>query len=186
MTHLDDAAAMTLAKGGADDAARAHAARCPQCEGVVAAFRRLYDTVAEVAGSEAPPDRLLRWAKAYARTRVQPRRRWTLLGLLSGGTPLVPAVRGGGLTEIALLFGDDRHHLDLRVEPGHHGGARLHGHVVPLQGDLTGRWNVTVVVPDCETFRTDTDAAGEFWLQGISDWERASLVAAGSETVIVS
>jgi hypothetical protein len=184
MRHVDDITAMNLAEGAEPGSAAEHCARCEQCRTLVEDYRTLLAAVTEATEHGTPPPSLMRWASAYAGTRPVERIGSSLLALLGGGAALVPAVRGG-TPEIALLYGDDTHHLDLRVDPDDADRSRLHGHLVHLAGGPAHGFGISLVTADGSTRQTRTDAAGEFWLDDVPGWEHASLVATSDEQRLV-
>jgi hypothetical protein len=183
MKHLDELTAIALAEGAGADPGQ-HAASCPSCSARVARYRLLLEALAAERGS-GPPERLLRWARAYARTTAStPPRHWALLAFLTQGAPLQAAVRGG-MPGSALLFGDDRHQLDLRVDPTPSGRVRLHGQIVPLDASEAGGWEVIALTAEGTTLRTIADEAGEFQLEAGASWPEMSLLAVRDDRRLV-
>jgi hypothetical protein len=181
MKHLDELTLIALAEG-ADGGE--HTAACPSCSARVARYRFLLGILADPP-RDAPPERLLRWARAYARTTTStPPHQWAILAFLTQGAPLQAAVRGG-IPGSALLFGDDRHQLDLRVDPTPSGRVRLHGQIVPLDAGEAGGWEVIALTAEGMTMRTTTDQAGEFLLEAGGAWTELSLVAVRDDQRLV-
>jgi hypothetical protein len=198
MKHLDDAAALALVEAGiASTGAElpAHVAGCARCRALMDEYRRLLAAFETVQACGRPPERVLRWARAYAGTAAaRPRPRWRLLPCVARGDALVAAVRGGNGISRAVLHGDERHQLDLRLEPAGAGRARLHGQLVPLADDAVEGWTITAVLSSDEGAEADgprgarttrTDASGEFWISDLADGERLSLLADNGEERIV-
>ncbi len=184
MGHLDDLTALALAEGRSDPRLAEHASRCRRCRELVAGIQRLLGAL-EGGRQPALPERLRRWAQAYARTQAVTRPRFSLLGLLSEGAPLAAAVRGSG-PAAAMLYGDERYQLDLRLEPMAAGAARLHGQVVPLGAATTGHFTVTVVASDGTTTTTAVDEWGEFHVDHLQAATGLSLVLeAENERLVV-
>ena len=177
MTHIDDVTAFAVAENRADHSAQEHLLGCERCRRLVDSYARLLAAMTSAAAHEPPPRGVLSWARAYARTRVETQPRWSFLPFLSHGAPLAAAVRGGELPGVALLFGDERHHMDIRVEPRPGGEMRLHGQIVPLTEAGPSPWTVTAVAPSGEARRTVTDLGGEFWFDTVEGWQGTSLVA---------
>jgi hypothetical protein len=183
MKHLDELTAIALAEGAGTEGSR-HAAGCPSCSARVARYRVLLEALTEARG-DAPPERLLRWARAYARTTTPtPPLHWAILVFLTQGAPLQAAVRGG-IPGSALLFGDDRHQLDLRVDPTASSRVRLHGQIVPLDAGEAGGWEVIALTADGGTMRATADQAGEFVLEVGGSWPEVSLVAVRDDQRLV-
>jgi hypothetical protein len=185
MSHLDDMTAIALAEGDTVADAGRHVASCSSCGRRVARFRGLLEALADARG-EPPPERLLRWARAYARTAAPaPDLRWSFLTFLTQGAPLAAALRGGGAVGSALLFGDQHHQLDLRVDPTTADRVRLHGQIVPLGAEPAAGWEVIALTADGRTLRTTADEAGEFWLEAGGSWPEMSLVAVRDDQRLV-
>jgi len=199
MKHLDDAAALALVEAtSASTRAEppAHVAGCARCRALIDEYRRLLAAFEEVHSCGQPPESVLRWARAYADTvAARPRPRLRLLPCVAMGDALVAAVRGGNGISRAVLHGDERHQLDLRLEPEGAGRARLHGQLVPLADDAVEGWTITAVLSGDEgpgssgtrgARSTRTDACGEFWIPDLADGERLSLlVDNGDERIVV-
>jgi hypothetical protein len=184
MKHLDDAAAVAIAEGSKDPKPSAHLAECARCRKLVDDYRHLLD-VAEAC--DRPPEGLQRWARAYARLAAPAKPTWRALSFIARGGALVAAVRGGEAISQAVLYGDERHQLDMRFEPSPGGKARLHGQLVPLQDDAVEGWSITAVLEGGDSRSTRTDAGGEFWLEGLAWGEGLSLVAEGeTERIVVA
>jgi hypothetical protein len=185
MKHLDDDAALALAEGQTQPQASRHAEACSACAQRVARYRTLLELLADAAATP-PPARVVSWARAYARTQAAPRRRWSVLLFLTEGMPATASVRGGHALTTALLFGDERFHLDLRVNPAAGNRVLLHGQVVPLTPAAPGAWEVIAVTDDGRLLRTTADPLGEFWLEAGPRWHEASLIAvsAGERLVV--
>ena len=106
--------------------------------------------------------------------------------LLSEAAPAAASVRGVGAVGAAFLYGDDRHQLDLRVEPQAGGEVRLHGQVIPLQAPCERPWIIVAVGPAGDVTRTCSDPAGEFRLECAGSWVGLSLVAEnGGDRLVV-
>lgn len=177
MRHLDDAAAIRLAEGAGEDEARAHAAQCSRCANLVEQYQAVLDAVQAARRTVTElPSGLMRWARAYTRT-VVPERRSRFLPFLAQGATAVAAVRSGQQPGVAMLYGDEQHHLDVRMEPQRRGGHRLHGQLVPLQDASVAGWLVTAVAASGQTRQTTTNEAGEFWFDAVTSGEGLSLVA---------
>jgi len=185
MRHLDHAAALALVQGGGDDVERQHVAVCARCRRLAEECTHLLAGLQAVAEAPAPPQRLLRWARAYALTMEPAPNRWRALQLLSQGTPLVATTRAAARTGAALLYGDDRHQVDLRIVPTRSGRCRLHGQIVPLASSPVSPWLISAVGPEGEVVRTTSDDLGEFWLPELESWNGASLVATSGEDRVV-
>jgi hypothetical protein len=183
MKHLTDDLAIALADGQTEAAAQAHAERCQRCLGLVAVYRRLLAALSSQA-HDSPPSHLLRWARAYAGLNREPRRQWLVLPMLARGAELL-SVRGKCLTGGAYLYGDEHHQLDIRIEPSLQGRSRLHGQLLLTSDDPIRQWTVTVISTDGESAQTCTDAAGEFWLTGVSVGQRATLIGDCQEERII-
>jgi hypothetical protein len=180
MKHLDALRAVEAAERGPDEGQRDHLAACRRCRQMVDGLRRILGVLAASGAPLAePPQGLMRWAQAYARTAGTARPRLQVLEFLAGGNHAVAAVRGQAEPARAVLYGDDAHHLDLRIEADRRGSARLHGQVVPLDSSEPERWLVSVVTPGGEVHSATTDTAGEFWIEDLSSWRNLSLVAEG-------
>jgi hypothetical protein len=160
MRHLNDSVVIELIEGGGGPEARRHLDGCDRCRDRADRFRALL-TALEASGGEAPPAGLTAWARAYARTAA-PTARVSILDFLAGGRQPVPAVRGALRSEAALLFGDERHQLDLRLEPTAEGRVRVHGQVVPLRGGDPTSWKISLVTGEGELVTGTTDRFGEF------------------------
>jgi hypothetical protein len=177
MRHIDDATAIAAAEDRADQGTQEHLLGCERCRRLVDSYARLLAAMTSAAAQEPLPQGMTRWARSYARTRIETRPRWTFLPFLSHGAPLAAAVRGSELPGVALLFGDTRHHVDIRVESSPDGEMRLHGQIVPLIETAASPWRVTAVAPSGEARHTFTDLGGEFWFDAVEGWQATSLVA---------
>jgi hypothetical protein len=108
-----------------------------------------------------------------------------VLSFLAGGSQPVAAVRGGVAEGRAVLYGDDSHHLDLRIETSRHGTASLHGQVVPLTESEVAEFRVCAVTVEGGVHVTRTDERGEFWLHGLQSWRFMSVVVESDEERLV-
>lgn len=183
--HIDHADALTAAEGRAGPGVLDHLEHCPRCRRLVADFERLMGVLRSSASAPSLPAGLSRWAAAYARMHSGRGAQWRVLGLLSRGPGHATALRGE-IPSVALLFGDDRHQLDVRIDRDGE-LARLHGHIVPLAGDGPSAWRITLISGAGHTRHTSSDDRGEFWVDGLEVWQRQSLVAeAGRERLVVA
>ncbi len=183
MKHLDDETAIRLAETGLGEAGPAgdHVAQCRRCRDLVEQYQRLFGVVESAqALDEEPPAWMKRWASAFAHSAATPRRRWLMLPLLAQTTGAVAAVRGTA-AGTAYLYGDESHHLDLRIEPSEQGRSCLHGQLLQVGCDQITPWRVTVVKPNGEAIRTFTNETGEFWLEGVDSFKQVTVIAS-SET----
>ena len=188
MKHLDDHVAFTLAEGGTIEPEwQPHLEQCDRCRQLVAQYLQVLEAAESArALSQEPPTRVQRWARAYARAASAPRRRWLMLPLLAHSWGPVAAVRGGELTGTALLYGDEAHHLDLRIEPSEEGPACLHGQLLDI-GDCTPQsWSITAVTASGETLHTTASENGEFWIDGVESWQSATVIAASDSERLVA
>ncbi len=169
MKHLDINAAVDLADGGKHPLLESHVEDCGRCRRLVASVSSTLLALTGATESLAePPLGLQRWARAYARVATATRPRLRVLGFLAGGANPLAAVRGSLEHSQAILYGDERTHIDLRVEAGVDGSVRLHGQVVPVGEKEHKRWKLSVVSPDGNFHTTTTDGDGEFWIDGLS------------------
>jgi len=188
MHHLDDSAAIDVVEGVAGEDQLGHLAECGRCRRVVAGYRTAVEVLRGCAEArEGPPEGLLRWARAYARTAGSPvTLRLRVLSFLAGGAQPVAAVRNGGEPGRAVLYGDEAHHLDLRIDVSQRMGAHVHGQVVPIDEDTGRRWQVCAVTFDGSVHLTATDPEGEFWLDGLESWRWMTVVLEdGDERLVV-
>ena len=116
--HLTEAELLDVAEGVAGEAARAHAAACPQCGAAVAEAERGKQVLASAAPIEPPPP----LADAIARLpqRSRPRRR-----LLAIAAPAAAAVAGAIAAAVVLTTGGGTpaHRADTGAAPLSAGGA---------------------------------------------------------------
>jgi hypothetical protein len=182
MRHVDDIQAFAAADGTAADSVKQHIDCCPRCRAAVEECQRLLadlDTLRTALTD--PPQRLQRWARAWAGAVAHSRPRLSVLDILAIGAQPLAAVRDAGGHDTAMLYGDDRYQLDVRVTGRSDGTSRLHGQIVPLPASPQGRWKVTTVSSEGSVMTATSDANGEFWIEGVTRWEGLSLVA-DSET----
>ena len=180
MRHLNDSVVIELIEGGGGPEARRHLEGCVRCRTALDRFRTLLSALRAPLG-ERPAAGLTAWARAYARTAVPSAPRVSVLGFLAGGSQPVAAVRGTLRSEAALLFGDERHQLDLRLEPAAAGRVRIHGQIVPLKGGATSPWQVSLVTGHGELVTGTTDGTGEFWLDEVRLGPAGSLLVSNEE-----
>jgi hypothetical protein len=180
MRHLSDSVVIELIEEGGGPEPRRHLEGCARCRATVDRFRALLSALRSPQG-ETPPAGLAAWARAYARTAAPSSPRVRVLDFLAGGSQPVPAVRGALRSEAALLFGDERHQLDLRLEPAAEGRVRVHGQIVPLQGGESMPWQVSLVTGNGEVVTGATDGSGEFWLDEVLLGSAGSLLVSNAE-----
>jgi hypothetical protein len=180
MRHLSDSVVIEMIEGGGGPEARRHFEGCARCRGTVERFRTLLSALKAPAG-ETLPAGLAAWARAYARTAAPAELRVSVLDFLAGGSRPVPAVRGGLRSEAALLYGNESHQLDLRLEPAAEGRVRIHGQIVPLQGGGSSPWQVSLVTGCGELVTGTTDGMGEFWLDGVLLGPAGSLLVSNAD-----
>jgi hypothetical protein len=187
MRHIDEATALAAAEGTADPRVVEHLGGCNRCRDLVASFARLVRVLSSRPENGEIPGGLQRWAQAYARTRDRQPSPFSVLGLLSRGAPFATATRGGALHGVALLFGDERHQVDVRIQSSDGESVCVHGHIVPLQESTDDPWEITVLPGSGASLRTTTDPHGEFWLEEVQGWQSLSLVATnGRERLVVA
>ena len=184
MRHLPVSVVIELIEEGGGPEARRHLDGCARCRATVERFRGLLQALEAPAALE-PPRGLTAWARAYARSVASTARRVSVLSFLAGGTQPVPAVRGGLRSEAALLFGDERHQLDLRLEPAAEGRVRVHGQIVPLHAGRPGSWQVSLITGGGEVVMGATDGSGEFWLDEVLLGSAGSLLVHNAEERVV-
>jgi hypothetical protein len=183
--HIDHADALAAAENRAGPEVLDHLEGCPRCRRLVADFERLMGVLISSASAPSLPAGLSRWAAAYGRIHSPRNAQWSVLGLLSRGPGPATALRGE-LSSVALLFGDDRHQLDVRIDRDGE-QTRLHGHIVPLSGDGPSAWRITLISGAGRTRHIASDDRGEFWVDGLGAWQSHSLVAeAGRERLVVA
>jgi hypothetical protein len=182
MKRHDDDLALSLAEGGATSTTLE-----PDVAALVQEYRRLLAAL-HLAKAETPPmpHNLERWARAWVDTRLpEPENLVTrMLRVLATNAP-APAVRNGHAGGSAVLYGDEHHHVDLRIEPTSEHGLRLRGQVLSLDAADDGPWHISIVTADGAVRMTDTDAAGEFHLDGVDVTAGTGLVAQRGEARLV-
>jgi len=185
MKHLTDQQALAVAEDTAPEDARDHAASCARCATAVGRLRTLLGRLDSPRHHlTSPPVGLTRWARAYVDVALHAERRTCVLGLLAFGAAPVAGVRNGVAQGSAVLYGDARHQLDVRVEP-HGDDLSIHGQVVPLDDAEPHAWHVVMMMSDGQVHETTSDAFGEFTIDGLTSSTGASLVLEDREARLV-
>jgi hypothetical protein len=184
MKRHDDDLALHLAESGEPDATLE-----PELAALVGDFRRVLGAL-KIARKEPPamPPHLERWARAWVDTRLpEPEGLVSrILSVLATNAP-APAVRNGHAGGSAVLYGDEKHHVDLRVEPTENNGHRLRGQILGLDRQADEPWHISLVGPDGSMYMVDTDATGEFAIEGVPVTTGTSFVAQrGDERLVVA
>ncbi len=183
--------ALAVAEGRASAEDRARVERDPNLAGLAAEFRRLLDALKTASVDSGPPEHLLHWARVWAReaaprpaTPVVSR----LLEILAFGMPGFAPVRGMAAGGPAVLYGDERHQLDIRMEPLRDDAFSIRGQVVPI-GDGGRRldpWSIRLVARGGEVLQAVSDEDGVFQFPGPVDVDGMALIAErGTERLIV-
>jgi len=187
-----EALALAIAdgRGSPDDVIRAE--RDQRLGAMVAQFRKLLGALDEARVGGPPPEALLHWARVWARETApgSPSVISRLLEVLSFGVPGLAEARGVAGAGQAVLYGDERYHLDVRLETGEDGSHRVRGQVLPASDAFStpeGPWSIRVLGPRGRIATAVSDDYGEFRIDAMDGDRELSLVAErGTERLIVA
>ncbi|MEN8163482.1 MAG: hypothetical protein ABFS37_05090 [Acidobacteriota bacterium] len=191
MTTSTESLALAIAEGRATPEESAQAECDPKLGALVTGFRKLLGALDDARTTADVPPALMHWARAWAHEATERPQTFVsrILGILAYGAPQLAAVRGMTLGGSAVLYGDDDHQLDIRLEPQHDGTCRVRGQVVPTAntGDSdSGPWTVRLVGFDGAVMGTRSDEIGDFRFDALPDVKSLSLIAErGSKRLIV-
>ena len=174
--------ALAVAEGRASAEDRARVERDPRLAGLAADFRVLLYALDAAPADSGPPEHLLHWARVWARetgprpsTPIVSR----LLGILAFGMPEFAEVRGVATGGPAVLYGDEHHQLDIRIEPSKEETFSIRGQVVPTgDADLCpDSWSIRLVGRDGVVHRAISDEHGVFHFSGLAEISGMALIA---------
>ncbi len=191
MTISTESLALAIAEGRATPAESARAECDPELGALVTGFRTLLGALDEARTTADVPQALMHWARVWAQEATPRPQTFVsrILGILAYGAPQLAAVRGAAMGGPAVLYGDEDHQLDVRLEPQHEGAYRVRGQVVPTAktGDSdSGPWAIRLVRFDGTVIRTHSDDIGDFRFDALREVKGLSLVAErGSKRLII-
>ena len=191
MTTSTNALALAIAEGRATPKEFAQAASDPKLCAMVTEFRELLGALNEAQATADVPDALMHWARVWVREAAPHPQTVVsrILDVLAFGAPQLAEVRGGRMGGPAVLYGDNNHQLDVRLEPQHDGTCRIRGQVVPTAhtDDFeSGPWAIRLVRSDGAVIRAHSDSIGDFRFDALPNVTGLSLVAErGSMRLII-
>lgn len=191
MTTSTESLALAIAEGRATPEESAQAERDPNLGALVTGFRELLGALDEARTTADVPPTLMHWARVWAHEAAPRPQPFVsrILGILAYGAPQLAAVRGPAMGGPAVLYGNDDHQLDVRLEPQHDGTCRVRGQVVPIANtddSGSGPWDIRLVKSDGNVIRTHSDDIGDFRFDALPDAKGLSLIAErGSKRLII-